>query len=880
MKRPLRLSLAIGLALSASHALALGLGPVRVKSKLNQPLDAEIPVIQGTAGEAEGLLVGLATAEDFDRIGLNRSRLSIPLDFAVIQGDDGNSVIKVTSKDVVRDPYLDFLLEANWPKGRLLREYTILLDLPGTAPVSRTASTTAPPSAPPATTPPNPTTAPRQFPTGSPATQPAAAKTTAHSPAHAEPAREPGDDRYGPVESGDTLSAIARETRVGRAGTVDQMMLALYKANPNAFYNTNINALKRGVILRVPSNAEIKAVGSAAEATAQVRAQFEDWRGARANPTRIAGAGTVAPATEPSASSTKASATPKAGASAAKDAGEHLALVPPKAGKDSIAMADTPGSGVGAGSAATTNEAKAELARTREALTTAQQEATELKSRVKDLEGIQSKSERILSLKDSEIAELQQKLKKLQEQSTAKTMPAGSTNGAAASTQTPAPSTATPVASTQTPAPSTATPATSTQTPTASTAPAPPPAATTGTPANPKIERHDIWGDVGKPATAADAGKPAAPPASDATPPDGTTTSSTTTPQAPPANAASSPPETTAQPAANTPPANAANNRFKPKPEPVADQPWYKDWPGYVGLAGIVFLLVGFFIKYRSNSKPSPLTQHEEDMHAPPASAPNSAEENTLRKQLRNDPANLGLYLELLSLYYASHSTAKFEKTAIEMYTHIQDPQQEEWIQAQAMGRELAPQDPLYATVEYAEHEEKKTEEEESAADPETGHANRVHHPYFNTATDTPAVQPFMIYAEAPASTPASVPPLPSVPSLPEVPHPIDTPAVIKGFDFNNLPPLDLEDKPVHVPASDRNDVPAPSSAFITPPAVPTTHVDDAPHTDTIDTKLDLAKAYLDMGDPDGARSMLEEVVTEGNDTQKAEAQRLMAEID
>ena len=140
MKRPLQLPLAIALALGATNAFALGLGTIHVNSKLNQPLDAEIPVLQGTQGEAEGLLVQLAAAEDFDRVGLNRSRLSVPLEFTLVKSPHGEMVIKVTSKEVVREPFLDFLVEANWPKGRLLREYTVLLDPPVMAPATGATS--------------------------------------------------------------------------------------------------------------------------------------------------------------------------------------------------------------------------------------------------------------------------------------------------------------------------------------------------------------------------------------------------------------------------------------------------------------------------------------------------------------------------------------------------------------------------------------------------------------------------------------------------------------------------------------------------------------------------------------------------------------------
>ncbi|MDL1869947.1 fimbrial protein FimV, partial [Gammaproteobacteria bacterium PRO6] len=160
MKRPLQLSLAIALALTGTNVMALGLGPVRVTSKLNQPLQAEIPVIQGSAGEAEGLLVSLADQEDFDRLGISRSNLGVPLEFSVGKDAQGQVVIRVTSREPVRSTYLDFLIEANWPKGRMLREYTVLLDPPITAPAAapaRTAVAAAPATpAKPAAAPPTP----------------------------------------------------------------------------------------------------------------------------------------------------------------------------------------------------------------------------------------------------------------------------------------------------------------------------------------------------------------------------------------------------------------------------------------------------------------------------------------------------------------------------------------------------------------------------------------------------------------------------------------------------------------------------------------------------------------------------------------------------
>ena len=134
MKGPRKTLLASSLFAIPTLAQALGLGGIEVKSGLNEPLNAEIQVIQSAPGEADGLAVALASAEDFARVGIDRTRMDMPLSFAVGMSKDGQAVIKVTSATPVREPFLNFLLEVNWSKGRLLREYTVLLDPPVSAP--------------------------------------------------------------------------------------------------------------------------------------------------------------------------------------------------------------------------------------------------------------------------------------------------------------------------------------------------------------------------------------------------------------------------------------------------------------------------------------------------------------------------------------------------------------------------------------------------------------------------------------------------------------------------------------------------------------------------------------------------------------------------
>jgi len=134
MKGPRKTLLASSILAIPSLAQALGLGGIEVKSGLNEPLVAEIQVIQSAPGEADGLAVALASAEDFARVGIDRARMEMPLTFTVAKGAAGQAVIKVTSAVPVKEPFLNFLLEVNWSKGRLLREYTVLLDPPVSAP--------------------------------------------------------------------------------------------------------------------------------------------------------------------------------------------------------------------------------------------------------------------------------------------------------------------------------------------------------------------------------------------------------------------------------------------------------------------------------------------------------------------------------------------------------------------------------------------------------------------------------------------------------------------------------------------------------------------------------------------------------------------------
>jgi len=859
MKGSTKLSLAIALALIGGNAFALGLGQIQVRSKLNQPLEAEIQVLAENAADAAGLEVKLATAEDFQRVGLDRGRVAIPIDFSVSTNSRGQSVIKVTSKDAVREPLLDFLVEVNWAKGKLLREYTVLLDPPVMAPLRGSAAPAAVHEAPPAPAqklapeaapakpkpvrvkPPHPVAEAKPE---KPAPAPVASKPKTAPAPHAAAA---GD--YGPVADGETLTEIARSTRPDDSTNLNEMMLALLKNNPNAFYKDNINALKRGAILRIPSRDEVQASGPVAEAAAAVRDQNQAWTNKTpiAKPTVVAKTGTPKPAPE----------TPPAKPVAAAKPGEHLALVPPGAGKGGQGTSDHPGAGTGSAAGA---ETKAEMSRVKEALASREQEVSELKSRVKDLEKINGDDQRMLTLKQNEIADLQKKLKELEAKSSA----------AAAKPATPPTATSTKTAETPAVTTPAAPPATTTPTATATaTKPAEPakPAADAGkTP----LTAKDIWGSI----SAGEQAKPAAP--ATATPPASTTgTPAPATTSAPPATtpAASTTPATSAPaPAASTPvkpeeqkttsTATPLKPIATPKVTPLVpstpELPWWQNTMVLIS-GGVALLLVGLYALMRFIRRPrfEPV---------PAAGAMESAataadEEQHLLDELRQHPGDPHLSLQLLSLYYANRDAHKFEAAAENMYAHIADPTQPEWQQVRAMGEDLVPHNPLFGGHEDMAHAAA------GAGWPHEAHATTAAPEHLDTGFGGSS-----------------------------------THAPEQNFDlgpFDTRPQKAVQDESFDFDLTNHAAAPASVSAHPTPPppiytppvptAAPSPPPPPAPEVkpaedffageDAIGTKLDLAKAYLDMGDPEGARSMLDEVMAEGNDSQKGEARKLLAEI-
>ncbi|MCY1278489.1 hypothetical protein D9M68_296670 [compost metagenome] len=373
--RKLVLAIAAASALTSGMAHALGLGEVTLKSALNQPLDAEITLLEVSDLASNEVIPKLASPEEFNKAGVDRQYFLTDLKFTPILKPNGKSVIRVTSSKPVREPYLNFLVEVLWPNGRLLREYTLLLDPPLYSP--QTASAAAPQL---------PIAAPAPRPAAIPAPRPVAPAASAPVSRPAVPA--PSSSASAGIQgseyrttSNDTLWQIAERART--SGSVHQTMLAIQDLNPNAFVDGNINRLKSGQVLRLPDEQQVKS-RSQSEAIAQVAAQNSAWREGRL--VAVGGARQLDATKRATAGEAPAQAETK----------DSLKLVSGDAGK----AADK-------GAAGDSKVLTDKLAVTQESLDTTRRENDELKGRMTDLQSQLDKLQRLIQLKDEQLAKLQ-----------------------------------------------------------------------------------------------------------------------------------------------------------------------------------------------------------------------------------------------------------------------------------------------------------------------------------------------------------------------------------------------------------------------------------------------------------------------------------------
>ncbi len=369
-----QLVIACGLASMAlsSQVSALGLGEVKLKSTLNQPLEAEVKLLDTRDLTAEQILVTLASPADFERNGVDRLFFYTEFQFTVdLESPDGPKVL-ITSRNPVREPYLNFLVEARWTAGRLLREYTLLMDLPtfdedaARAPV-QTATTAATRQQQPRQQSASPTSSSNSVRASRPAS---GSSTTAAKP------RLSGNEYE--VRNNDTLWEIALRARPDSSVSVHQSMMALYKANPEAFISGNINRLRRGQVLRVPDADEMKSLNKS-EALSQFNAASngDSSFGAQINASRRT-SGTRTESTEVSG---------------------RVKLAAP-------ASTNTSGQGSGANDGSG-KALESELAATLEELDKSRAENTELSSRVRDLEAQIDTMQRLVDVSNEKLRALQ-----------------------------------------------------------------------------------------------------------------------------------------------------------------------------------------------------------------------------------------------------------------------------------------------------------------------------------------------------------------------------------------------------------------------------------------------------------------------------------------
>lgn len=269
-------------------AQAAGLGRLNILSGLGQPLIAEIELISVQRDELATLQARLASPEAFSRANIQYSPALVGVRMSIERRANGQHYVRIVSSRPVNEPFIDLLVELSWAQGRLLREYTGLIDPP---PVAQSGNQTAPAvvtAAPapvaPAATPITPAPAPAPTQVQAPAQKPAPAR------ASTPPASQAGE--YGPVKHGDTLSKIAASVRPDGV-TLEQALVSLYRSNPDAFAG-NMNRLRTGKILRIPDKDQIAST-PVSDAAREVRVQTADWNAYRQ---KLADAAGMTPARE------------------------------------------------------------------------------------------------------------------------------------------------------------------------------------------------------------------------------------------------------------------------------------------------------------------------------------------------------------------------------------------------------------------------------------------------------------------------------------------------------------------------------------------------------------------------------------------------------
>jgi pilus assembly protein FimV len=953
------LLMTVGLLLP-SLACAAGLGKLTVLSALGQPLNAEIEIVALQAGEYDGLSAKLASLDAFRQASIDVNPALLNVKFAIEQRSGGKYVLTLTSKQAMNEPFVDMLVELGSANGRLVREYTFLLDppeyaapsapapapqavqaplvapvaVPAVAPAQAAAAETAAPVAPAVSAPTGPAESTASSPTvavvpvlpvpagstqATPAAaepqqvqampaeapqQPASAPVPAEAPA-APPAaglvQEPGVSGTYEVKRGDTLSRIANQNPVDGA-TLQQMLVALFRANQDAFVGDNMNRLRAGKIINIPDKDSVAAV-SASDARRIVTAQFADF-----NDYKKSLGTAVAAAPTPQESGRQAS-----GQIGAPKEEKPAPAKEPSKDQLRLSSAEDAKKGGKAAAAVTADDAAAKS----NALKEANERIALLQKNLDDMQKLEQ-------LKSGAGAKLQQ-----QAEAAKAAQPAGKPAEVPAKPAVPAAE-----------APKAAEPA---KTP----VPAKAPEATTPAPAAAVATKAPDAAKAPEPAKAADAAK---------------------SPEAPKAPEAAKAPEAPKTPdAAKAPEAargDAAKAAPKPAPQPEVEVGFFDDLlnsPATLGGAGgAVLLLAGYFVyawrkkrgthfensimsstpsdgnsvlgtdggrnvdtgssSFQSDFSQGGIGKADAEEIDPIAEADvymaygrDAQAEEILKEALAKDSSRQSVRVKLLEIYANRKDTGSFQAVATELHeaTNGQGP---EWEKVAGLGLSIDPTNALYGGTAGAETAAAPALDTEStqqvAAAPNLdfdigGVPSMAPPPDFNLDAGAPAQadaapsgldfdlglggqKPAEAAAPAPVETaPAAdaglsidfnlpgsdAPAAPVIETAPAAPAPADSGGI--DFDLNISGAGEAAPGPAAAPALDLGgislDLGMPSgngngSGGATPD----------PRWQEVATKLDLAKAYEEMGDKDGARELLKEVVKEGDTAQQQQAQTML----
>lgn len=949
--RPTVLALAMAAALSGgvqSTAFAAGLGRLTVQSALGQPLQAEVEITSASREELATLAARLASPDAFRQAGMEFNPALSSLRFAVDRRPDGRAFVRITSTQPINEPFVDLLVELNWAAGRFVREYTFLLDPPELrigretvegntvlAQVTPPAASTAAPARPAQAPSPAATPSSRASARAPAASAPAASAASAAAPAAARPAAAPSapapsagsGEASVVVQRGENLTDIARRVKPADI-TAEQAIIAIYNANPKAFFGT-VHQLYAGRTLAIPDAAAMRAV-DAADARRQIRMQAADFNAYRQ---RLAGE-TRKVDTAEAGTTASGAVTARVDAGAAPAAtGDQLVLSRPESSGAAAAGGAT-------GAAAAQASAEAKVAG-EAALREQQERVALLEKNVTDLQ-------KLLELKNQQLAELQKQVEAAR----------GAAPSVGGQVATPAPAAA-PSASVS--APASASSAPSASAPAASdsaSAPAAAPAEST--------------------ASAPAAAAPATP------------ASESAGSQAPAASQAPS-----ATPAAPAPAARPATPPAAPAPAPSFVDELMQSPLLVPGLAAILVALgaYGWYTLRRrrkadnfedsliaadaftANSLFGTTGGQAVDTASPSVFGPSAREtgvdvhstevdpiaeaevyiaygreaqaEEILREALKRQPDRQPIRMKLLEIAAGRKDAAAFGLLAAEMY-EMTGGENEEWPKVVTLGLSLDPSNPLYnadaddqaivdldaaeADAMTAEYEaqgaafDQLAEEvrQEAGADedlalgvapaPAAGKPDDEQRAFAETrdmsgriADDSEAPLDFALSVDTsigrPADELADAAARAADDGRSELERAVDgrfdlptldfgtpktaaegkdaaveeAPAFAELGDFRvDLPALEeLDTKGAKAAAAFESEVSALDIAALD--VVPAEG--DSPQWQEMATKLDLASAYEEIGDKDGARELLDEVVRGGDAEQKRKAQAMLARI-